>query len=212
MFSRDHILHDNQASVNIFSNAYLLTGIRNAANGIVLNGVQADARGVRVDMEGDRDFCDVGVVYYSDEASANILSMAAMVDVGAAITYDQSENRFTLRPRGSESIYTFCRRNVPGSEGRFYVCDVKTMVSSRATAHPAEKDRVNVVTVSDNLKRYSKREVESAGKARQLLAKMRYPTVDMAIAMLRDGNNFDVAAYDFKVADAIWYGVRISPR
>lgn len=134
---------------------YLLTS---AANGIVLYGVQADARGVKVDLEGD--FCVVGVVYYSDKASANILSMAAIVDARAAISYDQIENRFTLKPRGSEIVYSFCRRNIPGSEGRFYVCDVKTMVSSEVTAHPNVAETVNVITVSDNLVRYSKREVE----------------------------------------------------
>jgi hypothetical protein len=52
--------------------------------------------------------------------------------------------------------------------------------------------------------RYTKREVLGARKARDLLARLGYPSVDNAIAMLRDGTGFDVTAYDFQVADAIW--------
>lgn len=32
---------------------------------------------------------------------------------------------------------------------------------------------------------------------------MGYPSVEMAISMLRDGSGFDVSEYDFKVADVI---------
>jgi hypothetical protein len=49
-----------------------------------------------------------------------------------------------------------------------------------------------------------KREVMGARKARELLAKLGYPTFENAIAILRDGSGFDVTPYDFKVADAIW--------
>lgn len=110
----------------------------------------------------------------------------------------------TLRPRGSKRIYSFCRRNIPGSEGRFYVCDVNTMISSTETEHPVRGDFALVQTVSENIARYTKREVQSAQKARELLAKMGYPTVEMAVAMLREWSNFEVTEYDFKVADAIW--------
>lgn len=80
---------DNQASANIFSNAHLLTDIRKAENGIILNGVQADATGVRVELEGN--FSDVGAVYYSEKASANILSMGAMVDAGEKLPTNKKQ-------------------------------------------------------------------------------------------------------------------------
>ena len=62
----------------------------------MLNGVQANAKGVRVSEEGY--FNEVGNVYYSPNATANILSFAAMVDDDAKIRYDQHESRFTLQP------------------------------------------------------------------------------------------------------------------
>ena len=101
----------------MFCNANLLTDIRRPEHGILLNGVQADAEAVRVDLEGD--FGEVGPVYYSKRATANILSFAARVDRGADIQYSQIDERFTLQPRGSPNIYSFCRRPVTGSEGRF---------------------------------------------------------------------------------------------
>ena len=200
LFSRSHVLLDNQASVSIFCNRDLLSNVQKSQNQIVLNGVQANAKGVRVSEEGS--FNDVGTVYYSEKSTANILSFASMVDDGAKIRYDQ-QGRFTLQPKGSNNIYSFCRRRIPGSEGRFYVCDVDTMVSETATDHPLEETAL-VQTVSDNLKLYTKREVASARSARELLARMGYPSVEEAISMLRDGNDFSVTEYDFRVADTIW--------
>ena len=200
LFARGHILLDNQASVNVFSNGDLLTDIRRCEHGILLNGVQADAPAVRVDYEGD--FGEVGPVYFSRKATANILSFAAMVDRGADIRYDQAAGRFTLQPKGSKLIYSFCRQPVPGSSGRFYVCDVASMVKTSPTQHSEEMVLVN--TVGDNMARFTKREIAGAAKARELLARMGYPSVEMAIAMIRGGNNFDVSEGDFRIAHAIW--------
>ena len=139
--------------------------MRRSKHGILLNGVQADAQGVRVDYEGN--FREVGPVYYSRRATANILSFAAMVDRGAEIRCNHIAGRFTLQPRGSKNIYSFCRQPVSGSNGRFYVCDVESMVKEVATQHRIEKVLVN--TVSNNMSRFTKREIASAAKARQLL-------------------------------------------
>ena len=40
LFTRSHVLLDNQASVNIFCNSALLTDIRKSQNAILLKGVQ----------------------------------------------------------------------------------------------------------------------------------------------------------------------------
>lgn len=183
LFARSHVLLDNQASVNVFCDANLLTDIRRSKHGILLNGVQADAEAARVDLEGD--FGEVGPVYYSQRATANILSFAAMVDRGADIRYSNSDGRFTLQPRGSSNIYSFSRSPVPGSEGRFYVCDVESIVKRVPTQHRGEMVLVN--TVSENMFRFTKRETASAAKARELLARMGYPPVEITIAMVRGG-------------------------
>ena len=56
------------------------------------------------------------------------------------------------------------------------------------TQHSDETVLVN--TVSDNMSRFTKREIASAAKARELLARMGYLPVEMAIAMVRGANNF----------------------
>ena len=61
-----------------------------------------------------------------------------------------------------------------------------------------------VATVENNAKASTKREIEQARKARELLARMGFPSVGQAMGILNSGSNFDVTARDLKIADAIW--------
>jgi hypothetical protein len=63
---------------------------------ISVGGIQRGAAGVRVTEEGI--YRDVGIVYYSDLASANILSFASQIDAGADISYDKANDRFVMTP------------------------------------------------------------------------------------------------------------------
>lgn len=194
LLSNDDVVFDNGSTVHLFKNGKLLTDIGQSKRPIVVNGVQANATGVRVDKEGKLG--DIGRVYYSRNATANILSMSTLIDSGANITYDQHENKFSVQPKGSETTYCFSRRNVPGSGNKFFVCNMRDMM--------APPSRALMTTVTENLAKYTKREVMGAKRARELLARLGYPSVENAIAMLRDGSGFDVTPYDFQVADAIW--------
>ena len=154
LFTRSHVLLDNQASVNVFCNPSLLTDIRKSEHAILLNGVQLEAKGVRVDQEGD--FGEIGPVYYSRGATANILSFAAMADSGADISYNHEAGCFTLQPAGSKTTYSFSRQDLPGSTGRFYVCDASSMVQPKPSRREVEK--AMVTTVSHNMGKFTKRE------------------------------------------------------
>ena len=204
LFSRDDVLLDSQASVNVFCNPLLLKNVRKSDRQVILNGVQSKADGVKITLEGDFD--DVGKVYYSDESTANILSLAVIVDQGNDIRYDRKFDRLELRPAGSKKIYSFCRKNVKGNEGRFYCCDVNTMVKRFATTYPDQhfSDHALVETEQDNMSKYTKREVEGAQRAREMLAKMGFPPVSHAIDIVTRGVNFTVTGTDFRIADDIW--------
>ena len=89
------MLLDNQASVNVYNNPELLTNIRDSATGILLSGVQAGA--TRVKVTKVETFNELGEVFYSKLANANILSFAAMIDRGALIKYDGIAECFTLK-------------------------------------------------------------------------------------------------------------------
>ena len=191
LFSRYDVLLDNEASLNIFSNGDLLTGLRKSDKAINVGGIQLGG-GVAVDQEGD--FGELGRVYYSEAASANILSFASQVDSGAEIRYDHNHDVFTLQPRNSSNIYQFGRKDISGSEGRFYSCDWREVIGDTAI----------VATIENNAKASTKREIEQARKARELLARMGFPTVAQAMGIINSGSNFEVTARDFQIADAIW--------
>ena len=98
LLSIDEVVFDNASTIHLIKHAKLLTEISSTDRPIVVNGVQANAAGVRVDMVGILG--DIGEVYYSRNASANILSMSGLVDSGAKVIYDQKRNRFTVQPKG----------------------------------------------------------------------------------------------------------------
>ena len=125
--------------------------------------------------------------------------MAALKEAGANIRYHHQDNSFSVRPANSNNVYRFCPKKSEGKDSRFYVCDGRLIAKSNQ-----KEQTVLVQTVASNLAKYTKREVASAQRARELLARMGYPSVETAISMLRDGSNFDVTEYDFKVANSIW--------
>jgi hypothetical protein len=196
LFTEHEILLDNETSINIFRDKKLLTGVRDAGRKVLVVGVHRGANGVKVTEEGD--FSDIGTVYCSDSASANILSFASQIDAGADISYDKIADRFVMTPAGGRNTYLFGRKEASGSEGRFYTCDVRTMI--------VPKEEVFVQTVEDNMMSFTKRDVMQARKARETLARMGFSSVDhqQAIRTTNSGSNFDVTARDFETADAIW--------
>lgn len=145
-------------------------------------------------MDHQGEFGEFGTVYYSESASANILSFASQVDSGASIRYDHLSDCFTPQPKGNTRIFRFGRKRVVRSEGRFYSCDWRE----------AQHDKALVATVVQNIKAFTKREVEQARRARELLARMGFPTVEQAMRIINCGSDFDVTARDFQIADAIW--------
>jgi hypothetical protein len=160
----------------------------------LLGGIQRGAAGVKVTKEGN--FRDIGKEYYDESASVYILSFASQIDSGADISYDRGGDRFIMTPASGNSTYYFSRKNCQGSEGRFYVCDSRTMIEPIET--------VLVQTVENNMRMFSKREVHQARKAREALARMGFPSVAQAIRTASSGSNFDVTARDFEIADVIW--------
>jgi hypothetical protein len=81
LLSIDDVVFDNGSTIHLIKNPELLTEIQDTDRPIIVNGVQSDAEGVRVNQQGK--FGDIGMVYYSENASANILSMSGLVDSGA---------------------------------------------------------------------------------------------------------------------------------
>jgi hypothetical protein len=160
LLSINDILFDNGSTIHLIKNPKLLTEIQDTESPIIVNGVQSDAEGVRVNQQ--RKFGDIGTVYYSENSSAKILSTSGLVDSGATVKYDQKHNRFTVQPKGSSKIICFCRKKIAG---KFYMCNIETMVAKFPSNHPKQEETL-VTAVAENLVKYTKREVLGARKAR----------------------------------------------
>ena len=190
-FTRYDVLLDNEASLNIFSNSSLLTDIRKETRSVKVSRIHLGSE-VNVDREGE--FGELGTVFYSESAAANILSFASQVGAGAIICYNYEMDVFTLQPKGSDRTYRFGRKQVKGSEGRFYSCDWREV----------EAEIAMVTTVAQNSQLFTKREIERARQARELMARIGFPTVEQAMSKVNSGSNFDITTRDFQIADAIW--------
>ena len=94
LFSRYDVLLDNEAPLNIFSNKDLLTDVRQSDRSIKVSGIQSGG-GVNVNREGE--FGEFGTVFYSSDASANILSFAAQVEQTLDATIYKTALRYNRR-------------------------------------------------------------------------------------------------------------------
>jgi hypothetical protein len=158
-FTESQLLSDTQSSCDLVMSENLVTNMRPAEKSITVGGIQSGAEPVLVDTIAD--FGDFGTVYFSRSATANILSFASQINAGADISYEKRHDKFVLIPANSTKRYEFRRKDVAGSDGRFYVCDLDLK---------EVRERAMVQTVSENLRRYTKREIESAERAREMLA------------------------------------------
>ena len=61
--------------------------------------------------------------------------------------------------------------------------------SSHYACDMANTDHTFVTTVADNMRQYTKREVEQAKTARELMARLGYPSSQATIYMLDIGNS-----------------------
>ena len=165
----------------MFNTKPALTNVRSCENSVTMTGVQQGSKGVSISEEGE--FLD----FYSKDAAANILSFASQVDAGADIKYNGAKDQFSLRPANSDNVYIFTRKNVIESGSRLYSCRLARMDAIKPTSYSTL-----VSTVEDNMQRYTKREMGLAGKARELLARMGFPSVEKAIQIVETGSNFNV--------------------
>jgi hypothetical protein len=100
------VLLDSQASVSIFSEATLLTSIREAPTAIIVEGIAGD---MIVNQIGDHP--DFGTIFFHPAAPANLLCQFDMVrNNGCFITLEAESHRYTLKSK-SGRIYVFEEKN-----------------------------------------------------------------------------------------------------
>ena len=174
------ILADNQATVSIFKEKELLKNIRKIKEKVTINGIGGK---IIVNEIGDYDF--FGEVYYSPNASANVLCFHDLQEKFEVI-YD--DITFTVKlPNDKEIQFT--------SQEKLYYNPLLQINES-----------CNVQTVESNQMLYSKREVKRADDALELKRKLGYPSTADMIKMISTGAilNCPVTVADIKRAINIY--------
>jgi hypothetical protein len=173
------VLLDSGSEVHIFKDKTLLSGLSECTP-ISLSGINGDAPKLLIHEAGM--FRNIPV-YYHPKAGGNLLSWCRLED-DFHLRYDP-ESRTVLVTGGAED-FVFKR-----SGGHL-------MLEMQATAR--------VATVRSNEARYSKRELERAKRARNLLECLNYPSAETLINALRHGNldNPMVSAQDVRVAEDVY--------
>ena len=187
LFTDSDVLLDNQAGRSIFKNADLLSD-RRAIDPFYIGGIDGTSRGLCIQEDGD--FQGLGRVGYDSKAAANILSKAQVIDRGCSVSYNQDLDAYSLE--GPVRSYLFERRLLAnGKRSSHYSCDMS--------------DTVLVTTIAENMRHYTKREVQQAQHARELMSRLGHASSQATIALLNAGvQNCHVTPADVKNADAIF--------
>ena len=174
-FANNVVLLDNQASQSIFKDIELVTSIEDMEVPFEMRGVQEGAEEITVTKQGRSEY--FGIVPFSTQASANILSQSRMKDAGANVEYSDHADCYMLRPAGSDLWYCFRRRMDPedGTMSRHYIWDPSDNVIPETRIDIGEgkgapQDALTVETVRDTKRRVTKRQLDqmkrvSAGTA-----------------------------------------------
>ena len=179
------VLLDNQATTSIIKEARLLSNIREASTVTHINGIGGV---LDVHLEGDMEH--FGVVNYSDQALANVLSFSA-TRADYEIVYDKLVDKFSVIISPTTSLH-FVNR------GGLYVCNMSRLASRIGVAA--------VTTVDDNMSKYSKREIAGAENARELMRQLGYPSSRDLMDLIKSGGiiNSNVTAQDVYRASQIF--------
>jgi hypothetical protein len=123
-------------------------------------------------LRDEGDFEDFGRVACETTAAANSLSKARLLDAGNTVSYNQSQDVYHLQ--GNQKTYVFsCKILSIGLRSSHYACDM------------ANTDQTSVTTVADNMRQYTKRGVDQAKVARELMARLGYASTQATISSAR---------------------------
>jgi hypothetical protein len=179
------VLLDNQASISLFRESALLSNIKKIPNAITVNGIGGN---IKINMVGTHS--DFGQVYYSPHALANILCFADVFKDHDIFHYPTVDDMsFKVRCLPSSNIYSF------GIDGKNFSCNFIE----------EQQESAAVITVSENEKLYSKRQVDAAKKARELQARLGFPSDSALVKMLEQGiHECEVTPFDVYRASKIF--------
>ena len=138
-----------------------------------------------------------GSVYYSEDCVADILPYSFIKDNAYECYQLKDDDVFRVRMTSDSPEFIFRRKM------NIYVSSKAERARNRSTS---STNRVLVTTVADNIKNYTKYEIERAEKARELIRRLGYPSTAKAVSMINKGSmiNCDITSKDIIRAEKIY--------
>jgi hypothetical protein len=165
------------SSIHLAKDAELLTNLRRAAKPIVVAGVTGEETLKYIgDMGPFKD------AWYHPNGPCNLVSYGRAKRDGAERVYDQYWDEDILTINGERFIFS---RRHRGSNT--YSCDFTSIAYNNLERADHEVAMGNFETVEKRKKLYSNFELEMAAEAKELFARMAYPSIKNVITLLRKG-------------------------
>jgi hypothetical protein len=189
-----NVLLDSQANVSIFREPSLLISIRQTPLTKRIGGIASEA--MEVNQIGDHP--DFGTIYFHPRATANVLCQFDMSNVmGYKIELDSRAHSYKMSGTRTGAVYVFSEKNKLAVCACLPALRLLKSVPDFSTALP--------VTVDENLRSYTKREIAAAESARELQARLGYPSDKTLCEMINKGiNNSPITSYDVLRASRIF--------
>ena len=186
------IILDTAAGESLFRDSELVTYIIETRDIVRFDGVNSGGDPIITNTEGTSAF---GNVMLSKQSMGNILSFGNVVDDCYRVIYDSESDTFVVQPRADQDDVYYFQRDVNAEN--IYICDL--------SCHPVSRCAM-VMTVSDNLSKYTKREVKSAELARQYIRRTDYMSAGKLIKTIKTGKirNCKVSVQDVLRSIDIW--------
>lgn len=188
-FMKTHLLLDSQSTIDLICNSSLVTDIHDIDTPIILN---TNAGSMVVKKQATMP--DYGLVYFSEEAMANVISLANM-SKKYHVQYDSAKEDAIIVTHGE------CKAKFIRTKSGLYAKKIKM----------ADVATCMVETVKENENFYTPRQISRAKRARELINALGYPSISDVKNILKMNSirNCPVTLEDVILAENI-YGKNIA--